>query len=70
MKAYIIRVNTIDNLYADYIVEANNLVSARFKTKKAFLKDYSDADPKIKLQLQNPTDKTIKEIIEIIKGGK
>ena len=25
MNAYTIRVSTIDNLYADYIVEANNL---------------------------------------------
>ena len=49
MKSYLIRVNTIDNLYADYIVEARNLLIAKLKVRRAFFKNYPGANRKIKL---------------------
>lgn len=66
MKTYVIRVNTINNLYADYIIEANNLFEANEKCKKAFFRDYEGADKNIKLSLV-PNTKNLKEIIDIIK---
>lgn len=36
MKSYVIRINTIDNLYTDYVVEANNLFEANMAAKKSF----------------------------------
>lgn len=68
MNAYTIRVSTIDNLYADYIVEANNLFSAKNKVKNAFFRDYPNADTNIKLSLTEPNKKIITEIINIIRG--
>ena len=69
LKAYTIRITTIDNLYADYIVEAENLFFAKMKARNAFFRDYPDADTKIKLSLTEPTKETLKEVIDII-GGK
>lgn len=70
MKTYIIRINTIDNLYADYIIEAINLWQGKQKAKKAFFNDYPNADTNIKLSLDNPTIETINEIFNIIKEAK
>ena len=69
LNAYTIRISTIDNLYADYIVEAENLFFAKIKARNAFFRDYPDADTKIKLSLTEPTKETLKEVINII-GGK
>lgn len=66
MKTYIIRINTIDNLYTDYMVEANNLFEAKENAKKAFFRDYEGANKDIKLSLV-PDTKNLKEIINIIK---
>ena len=67
MKIYTIRVITIDNLYADYIVEASNLSEAKEKVKNTFFKDYQDAEKNIKLSLTEPNIKLVTEIMEIIK---
>ena len=69
-KAYSIRVSTIDNLYADYIVEAENLFYAKMLARNKFFKDYPGADENVKLSLSNPNAKNIHEIIEIIKEAK
>lgn len=69
MEVYIIRITTKENLYSDYIVEADNLFNAKTKAKKAFFRDYPDADTNIKLSLQKPDSKIIKEITDIIKGA-
>ena len=65
MKSYVIRINTIDNLYTDYVVEANNLFEANMAAKEAFCRDYEGADENIKLSL-NPAIQNILEIINII----
>lgn len=67
MNAYTIRVATIDNLYTDYIVEAENLKEANEKAKKAFFRDYPNADENITLSLTEPNSEVITEIINIIK---
>lgn len=69
MEVYIIRITTKENLYADYIVQADNLFNAKTRAKKAFFRDYPDADTNIKLSLQKPDSKIIKEITDIIKGA-
>lgn len=67
MKAYTIRITTADNLYTDYIVEANNLLEAKMQAECAFFRDYPDANTNIKLSLTEPNSKVITEIINIIK---
>lgn len=67
MNCYVIRVNTIDNLYTDYIVEAKNIFQAKNKTRKAFFRDFPFADFRIKLSLVEPNQKIITEIMNIIK---
>ena len=67
MNCYVIRVNTIDNLYTDYMVEAKNIFQAKNKIKKAFFRDFPFADFRIKLSLVETNSKIIEEIIEIIK---
>lgn len=67
MNCYVIRVNTIDNLYIDYMVEAKNIFQAKNKTKKAFFRDFPFADFRIKLSLIEPNQKIITEIMNIIK---
>lgn len=67
MNTYIIRINTADNLFADYMVEAENLFFAKMKARKAFFRDYPDANMNIKLSLTEPNSKVITEIINIIK---
>lgn len=67
INCYVIRVNTIDNLYADYMVEAKNICQANIKARKAFFRDYPNADFRIKLSLVEPNPKVITEIINIIK---
>lgn len=67
MNCYVIRVNTIDNLYIDYMVEAKNIFQAKNKTKKAFFRDFPFADFRIKLSLVEPNQKIITEIMNIIK---
>ena len=66
-KAYSIRVSTVDNLYADYIVEAENLFYAKILARNKFFKDYPEADENVKLSLSNPDEKNIHEIVDIIK---
>ena len=70
MKAYTIRITTIDGLYTDYIVEAKDLFEAKEKARKAFLNSYPNADKNIKLSLVEPNKKVITEIMEIIKEAK
>ena len=70
MNTYVIRVNTVDNLFADYMVEAENLFFAKMKARKAFFRDYPGADQNIKLELGEPSPEIITEIINIIKGNK
>lgn len=69
MKTYLIRINTIDNLFADYMVEANNLFEAKEKAKNAFFRDYPGANININLELENATSKALTEIMSIIKGA-
>lgn len=70
MKVYIIRINTIDNLFADYMIEAENLFFAKIKARKAFLKNYPGADKNIRLELKNISNEKLTEIINIIKEAK
>ena len=65
-KAYSIRVSTVDNLYADYIVEAENLFYAKILARNSFFRDYPETDENVKLSLSNPDEKNIHEIIDII----
>lgn len=67
MKAYTIRITTANSLYTDYIVEARNLVQAGRKAKKAFFRDYPDAETKIKTSIANPSKEVLTEIFNIIK---
>lgn len=67
INCYVIRVTTIDNLYVDYIVEANNICRANIKARKAFFRDFPNADFRIKLSLVEPNPKIITEIMNIIK---
>lgn len=67
---YIIRITTADNLYADYMVDAENLFFAKMRARNAFLRDYPNADTHIKLSLQNPDEIKIKEITNIIREAK
>lgn len=67
INCYIIRVNTIDNLYTDYMVEAKNIRQANIKARKAFFRDYPNTNFRIKLSLVEPNQKIITEIMNIIK---
>ena len=67
INCYVIRINTVDNLYTDYMVEAKNIREAKEKTKKAFFRDFPKADKRIKLSIEKPDSRTITEIINIIK---
>lgn len=67
MNAYTIRITTVDCLYTDYIVEAEDLFEAKSKVKKAFFRDYPNANKNIKLSLVEPSEKVITQIMEIIK---
>ena len=67
INCYIIRVNTINNLYTDYMVEAKNIFQAKHKARKAFFRDFPFADFRIKLSLEKPNNKIITEIMNIIK---
>ena len=70
MKTYVLRITTIDKLYADYMIEAKNIIEAKSKAKKAFFRDYPGADTRIKVSLNEPDSDIITEIINIIKGEK
>lgn len=70
MNTYVIRINTVDNLFADYMVEAENLFFAKMKARKAFFRDYQGADTNIRLELGEPSPQIITEIIKIIKEAK
>lgn len=70
MNTYVIRINTVDNLFTDYMVEAENLFFAKMKARKAFFRDYPGADTNIRLELGEPSPKIITEIINIIKEAK
>lgn len=67
INCYVIRVNTIDNLYVDYMVEAKNICQANIKARKAFFRDFSNADFRIKTSVVEPNPKLITEIMNIIK---
>ena len=67
MKTYVLRITTIDKLYADYMIEAKNIIEAKSKAKKAFFRDYPGADTRIKVSLNEPDSDIITEIINIIK---
>lgn len=67
MKAYTIRITTADSLYTDYIVEARNLFQAEKKAKKAFFRDYPNADENIKTSVSSPSKEVLTEIFNIIK---
>lgn len=67
INCYVIRVTTIDNLYVDYMVEAKNICQANIRARKAFFRDYPNADFRIKLSLVEPNQKIITEIMNIIK---
>lgn len=69
MKTYLIRINTIDNLFADYMIEAKNLFEAKEKAKNAFFRDYPGANKNIKLEIEKPNNRILTEIIDIIKGA-
>lgn len=70
MNTYIIRITTIDNLFADYMIEAKNIMQAKSKAKNIFFKTYPDADANIKLSLEEPSPKVITEIMDIIRKNK
>ena len=67
-NTYILRVNTIDGLYADYIVEGINLFQANRNAKKAFFKDYPGADKHITISFGMINQKVITEIMNIIEN--
>lgn len=67
LKTYTIRVTTVDNLYADYIVEATNLFFAKIQAREAFYRDYPDADSNMKFSLKNANTDNITEIMQIMK---
>lgn len=67
MNTYVIRITTINNLYADYIVNGNDLRQAELNAERAFFRDYPGADLNIKLSLVNPNENNIKEIINTLK---
>ena len=67
MKTYVIRINTKDNLYADYIVEAENLFYAKIKARNAYFNTYKDADTDIILSLVKVDTEVIREVVDIIK---
>lgn len=66
-NTYVVRITTIDNLYADYIIEANNLFYAKMLARRAFFRDYPDADRNLTMSLNEPHSKEIIEIMNIIK---
>lgn len=68
MNTYIIRVTTIDELYKDYIVEAETILEARNKAKDLFFMEFPKADERIKFSLRNPNNRNIKEIMLLFKG--
>lgn len=70
MKAYTIRITTEDGLYADYIIEDNDLLGAKLKARNAFFRDYPNANRNITLSLAEPNKEVITEIMEIIKEAK
>lgn len=70
MNTYVIRITTINNLFADYMIEANNIMQAKSKARKAFFRDYPDTDTNIKLSLEEPSPKVITEIMDIIRKNK
>lgn len=67
METYIIRVTTIDNLYTDYMVEADSLRLARDKAEKAYFRNYPDADNHLIFSLVNVDGGKIEEIMMMLK---
>lgn len=67
MNTYVIRITTVDNLFADYMVEAENLFFAKIKTRIAFFKAFPGADTNIKLSLIEPSPEILTEIVNIIR---
>ena len=69
INCYVIRINTIDNLYIDYMVEAKNIIEARNRAKKAFFRDFPKGNKNIKLSITEPNPRIITEIVNIIKDN-
>lgn len=67
INCYVIRVTTIDNLYVDYMVEAKNICQANIKARRAFFRDFPNANFMIKTSVVEPSPKIITEIMNIIK---
>lgn len=68
MKTYVIKLTIQEKIEAYYIIEANNIICAKNKIKKAFLTEFPNADfSVIRMSLDNPTTETLKEVLEIIK---
>lgn len=67
MNTYIIRIHTIDGIYTDYMVEAEDVLQASNKAKKTYFKDYPGADERIYTQLVFLPRNAKKNIQEIIK---
>lgn len=65
-ETYVIRITVEGGLYKDYIVEADNLFFAKMRARNAFFKEFPSAKTNIKMSLQNPDTKKIREVIEII----
>lgn len=65
-ETYVIRITVEGGLYKDYIVEADNLFGAKMIARNAFFKEFPDANNNIKLSLQNPDTKKIREVVQII----
>ena len=64
---YNIRITTIDNLYVDYLVEADNIFTAKLKARNAFFRDFPYADNNITYSVEQPSKKIITELLNIIK---
>ena len=54
MKIYAIRINTIDNLYEDYIIKAENSIIAKIKASKMFFTKFPGANKNINFSSKEP----------------
>ena len=70
MDRYIIRANTADYLYTDFIIDAENIKEAKEKAEEAFRENYPFAGKNVRFSLVNPDEKKIVKMMEIIKEEK
>ena len=66
MKIYAIRINTIDNLYEDYIIKAENSIIAKIKASKMFFTKFPGANKNINFSSKEPHFKDMISIFNII----